>query len=43
MVTNYNANDCVVTVNDIYITGLAETMIKGEKDEDFFTLQLIFL
>lgn len=36
-VTTYNANDCIVTVNDIYITGLAETMIKGEKDEDFFS------
>lgn len=36
-VSNYNANDCVVTVGGVYITGLGETMISGEKDEDNFS------
>ena len=33
-ITKYNAKDCVVTVDDVYITGLGETMVTGEKDED---------
>lgn len=37
MATQYNAKDCVITVNDVYITGLGETMITGEKDEEFFS------
>ena len=36
-VTQYNAKDCVITVNDVYITGLGETMVTGEKDEEFFS------
>lgn len=32
--TTYNAKDCVITVGGIYITGLGETMVSGEKDED---------
>lgn len=36
-VTTYDAKDCVITVNNTYITGLGEDMISGEKDEDFFT------
>lgn len=33
-ITTYNAKDCVVTVGGVYITGLGETMVSGEKDED---------
>lgn len=33
-VTSYNAKDCVITVAGVYITGLGETMVTGEKDED---------
>ena len=33
-VTTYNAKDCVVTVGGVYITGLGEDMVTGEKDED---------
>ena len=33
-VTRYNAKDCVVTVDGVYITGLGEDMISAEKDED---------
>ena len=36
-VTQYNAKDCVVTVDSVYITGLGETMVTGEKDEEFFS------
>ena len=34
MITTYNAKDCVITVNDTYITGLGEDMVSGEKDEN---------
>lgn len=37
MVTQYNAKDCVITVNGVYITGLGEDMVSGEKDEEFFS------
>lgn len=33
-VTTYNPKDCVVTVNNVYITGMGEDMVSGEKDED---------
>lgn len=33
-ITRYNAKDCVVTVGGVYITGLGEDMVSGEKDED---------
>lgn len=33
-VTSYNPKDVVVTVNSVYITGLGEDMVTGEKDED---------
>ena len=36
-VTQYNAKDCVITVDNVYITGLGETMVTGEKDEEFFS------
>lgn len=35
-VTRYNAKDCTIVVDGVYITGLGEDMITGEKDEDFF-------
>ena len=38
--TQYNAKDCVVTVGSVYITGLGENMVNGEKDEDNFTTQV---
>lgn len=37
MTTQYNAKDCVITVGGVYITGLGETMITGEKDEEMFS------
>lgn len=33
-VTKYNAKDCVITVGGVYITGMGEDMVSGEKDED---------
>jgi len=36
-VTRYNAKDCVITVGGVYITGLGEDMVSGEKDEDNVT------
>lgn len=33
-VTKYNAKDCVITVDGVYITGLGEDMVTCEKDED---------
>lgn len=33
-ITRYNAKDCVITVGGVYITGLGEDMVSGEKDED---------
>lgn len=36
-VSQYNAMDCTVTVDGVYITGLGETMVTGEKDEEFFS------
>ena len=33
-INNYNAKDCVITVGGVYITGLGEDMVSGEKDED---------
>lgn len=35
-VTRYNAKDCTVTVNNVFITQLGEDMVTGEKDEEFF-------
>lgn len=34
MVGTYNAKDCVITVGGVYITGMGETMVSCEKDED---------
>lgn len=34
--TTYDAKDCTVMVNGVYITGFGEDMITGEKDEDNF-------
>lgn len=33
-ITRYNAKDVVVTVGGVFITGLSEDMVSGEKDED---------
>lgn len=35
-VTRYNAKDCTVTVDNVFITQLGEDMVTGEKDEEFF-------
>ena len=37
MYSQYDAKDTSVIVDGTYITGLGETMITGEKDEDFFS------
>ena len=34
MVAKYNAKDCVITVGDVYITGLGEDMVTCEKNEE---------
>ena len=36
MATQYNSKDTSVVVNNVYITGLGEDMVSGEKDEDYF-------
>lgn len=36
-VTTYNAKDCTVVINGVFITGLGEDMITGEKDEEMFS------
>lgn len=36
-ITQYNAKDCVITVDNVYITGLSEDMVTGAKDEEFFS------
>lgn len=33
----YDARDCTVLVDDVFITGMGENMVTGEKDEDSFT------
>lgn len=33
----YNAKDCSITVDDIFITGVGEDMASGEKDEENFS------
>lgn len=35
--TAYNAKDCVITVDGVYITGVGEDMVTGAKDEEFFS------
>lgn len=35
-ITRYNAKDSTVMVDNVYITGLAEDMVKGSKNEDFY-------
>lgn len=37
MVTNYDAKDTTIVVDGVYITGLGEDMISGEKEEDLFS------
>lgn len=38
--TVYNAKDCVITVDNTYITGLGEDMVTGSKDEDLFSVSV---
>ena len=35
--TSYNAKDCSITFNSVYLTGFGEEMVTGEKDEEFFS------
>lgn len=35
--TNYNAKDCTILIDGVYITGLGEDMVTGSKDEEFFS------
>ena len=34
--TKYDAKDVSIVVDNVYITGLGEDMVSGEKDEDYF-------
>lgn len=36
MITRYNAKDCTVVVDGVFITGLGEDMITWEKEEAYF-------
>lgn len=38
--TEYDACDCTVMVNSLYITNLSEEMVKCAKDEDYFSTQV---
>ncbi len=40
MTTVYDAKDTVVTVNGVYITGMGENMIAGEKSEDYASMKV---
>lgn len=35
-VTKYDAKDTSIVIDGVYITGLGEDMVTGEKEEDFF-------
>lgn len=37
MLTKYNAKDTTIIVGDVFITGLGEDMVTGEKDEEMFS------
>lgn len=37
MVTTYDAKDTTIVVDGVYITGLGEDMVSGEKEEDLFS------
>lgn len=37
IVKSYNAKDCVITVDGVYITGLGEDMVSSEREEDLRT------
>lgn len=36
-ITQYNAKDCTIVWGGIFITGLSEDMVTGEKDEEMFS------
>lgn len=40
MVTNYDAKDTTIVVDGVYITGLGEDMVSGEKEEDLFAVSV---
>jgi hypothetical protein len=40
MVTNYDAKDTSVVIDNVYITGLGEDMVSGEKDEDLISVSV---
>jgi len=35
MFTQYNAKDCTIIIDGVYITGVSEDMVTGSKDEEF--------
>lgn len=35
--TTYDAKSCTIMIDGVYITGLSEDMVSGEKDEEFFS------
>lgn len=35
-ITRYNAKDCTIIIDGVYITGLGEDMVSWEKDEAYF-------
>lgn len=35
--TDYNALDCTILIDGVFITGVGEDMVTGEKDEEFFS------
>lgn len=35
--TSYNAKDCSIVFNSVYLTGLAEEMVNGAKDEELYS------
>lgn len=37
MATSYNAKNCTIMVNGVYITGLGEDMVSFAKDEEMFS------
>lgn len=39
-VAKYNAKDTVITVDGVYLTGLAEDFVTGSKDEDYFSAEV---
>ncbi len=36
----YNAKDCIITWGNLFLTGLGEDMVTGEKDEEMFSTKV---